>query len=238
MKKPATSVRFLAATFAIAFAAAAAAGPAALPSPAPFTATYQVLQGNQPIGEATITLKHAPDNTWTLRNASKGTGGIAAMLGAHSDETTRFRWTGSEPATISYDYQMQTVIKSRQRHMSVDESSHRVTVDDGKGPESYAGVAAMVDRNTLPYALGLALRVGKQQVSFPVAVRQKVEQQQYEVTGKDKVTVPAGSFDAEKVVRSDDPSFNAWYVPAKYLLPVKLTQRDGGNLTLELVSYR
>lgn len=206
-------------------------------APQPFTAHYQVLQGDQKIGEATVTLKAVGNGQWTLENASKGTGGIAAMLGASSDETTRFRWTQGRPETLSYDYQMQAAIKSKQRHLNVDQNSHQVSVDEGKGTRHYAGSAGMVDRNTVPYAIGLALRAGKQQVTLPVAVRQKVEQQQYEVTGKAQVKVPAGSFNADKVQRSDDPSFNAWYVPGKYLLPVKLTQHDGGNLTLELVSY-
>ena len=207
-------------------------------APRPFTATYQVLQGDQKIGDATVTLKKTGEGTWSYRNTSKGTGGIAALLGASSQETTTFRWTGSAPETVSYNYQMQASIKSKQRHLTVDQASHQVSVDDGKGAKTYPGAAAMVDRNTLPYALGLALRAGKQQVTLPVAVKQKVEQQQYKVTGKAKVTVPAGTFNADKVQRSDDPSFNAWYVPDKYLLPVKLTQHDGGDLTLELVSYR
>ncbi len=207
-------------------------------APQRFTAHYQVLQGDQKIGEATVTLKAAGNGQWTLENASKGTGGIAAMLGASSDETTRFRWSHGRPETLSYDYRMQAAIKSKQRHLDVDENSHQVSVDEGKGASHYAGSAGMVDRNTVPYAIGLALRAGKQQVSLPVAVRQKVEQQLYKVTGKEQVKVPAGSFNADKVQRIDDPSFNAWYVPGKYLLPVKLTQHDGGNLTLELVSYQ
>lgn len=227
--------RLLAAGFALAFCAGTAI---AADAPQPFTAHYQVLQGDQKIGEATVTLKAAGKGQWTLENASKGTGGIAAMLGASTDETTRFRWTHGRPETLSYDYRMQASIKSKQRHLSVDETSHQVSVDEGKGVQHYPGSAGMVDRNTVPYAIGLALRAGKQQVSLPVAVRQKVEQQQYRVTDKAQVKVPAGTFEADKVQRSDDPSFNAWYVPGKYPLPVKLTQHDGGNLTLELVSYK
>jgi hypothetical protein len=205
-------------------------------APAPFTATYQVLQGGAKIGEATVSLSAAGNGEWSYQNSSKGTGGIAAMLGASSSETTRFRWNDGTPETISYDSRVQA-LKTKQRHLTVDPSSHQVSVDDGKGAKQYAGAAGMVDRNTLPYALGLALQSGKQEVMLPVAVKQRVENQQFKVTGKESVQVPAGSFQAEKVARNDDASFNAWYVPAKYLLPVKLSQHDGGDLTLELVSY-
>jgi hypothetical protein len=96
----------------------------------------------------------------------------------------------------------------------------------------------MVERNTLPLALGVALHGGAQQVSLPVAVKQQVETQQFKVAGKDKVSVPAGSFDALRVQRADETGgFSAWYVPSKYPVPVKLAQSDGGDLTLELVKF-
>jgi hypothetical protein len=66
-----------------------------------------------------------------------------------------------------------------------------------------------------------------------------VENQQFKVAGSDDVQVPAGRFKAQRVERSDsDKAFNAWYVPQKYPVPVKLSQSEGGNLTLQLVSYK
>ena len=51
--------------------------------------------------------------------------------------------------------------------------------------------------------------------------------------------MPAGSFQTERVVRSgDEKTFSAWYAPQKYPVPVKLSQSDGGNLELQLVSYK
>jgi len=212
------------------------AAQAATHPPKPFQATYRVLQDGQEIGRAQVSLTADGHDQWTYRNNSQGTGGIAAMLGASSHETTHFRWNDGLPATISYDYTAQA-LKTKRRHLTVDADTHEVTVDDGRGPRHYAGSADMIDRNTLPYALGLALASGAKQVSFPVAVKQRVEQQHFEVNGKDAVSVPVGHFEAEKVSRSDDTGFVAWYVPSRYPLPVKLSQREGGDLTLELVSF-
>ncbi len=225
----------LAAGLALAFSTSAALAAA----PQPFTAHYQVLSDGQPIGDATVKLSAAGNGEYLYSNASKGTGGMAAMISASSEETTRFRWQNDAPATLSYDYKLQSSFKSKQRHMSVDKASGKVTVDEGKGPGSYAGVPGMADRNSLPLAIGLALASGKQTVTVPVGVRQGVEQQQYKVTGTEAVQVPAGKFKAEKVARSDDGSkrFDAWYVPQKYPVPVKITQADGGDLTLQLVSF-
>jgi hypothetical protein len=191
------------------------------------------------IGEAVITLKSAGNGQWVYSNQTKGTAGIAAALGANSSETTKFRWNNNAPETISYDYNMDAGFKKKQRHTEVNWTSGQVTVDEGKGPMSYPSAPGLVDRNTTSYAIGLALRTGKQAVALPVAVKRNVETQEFKVTGKDTVKVPAGSFPTERVVRSGDENvFSAWYAPQKYPVPVKLTQSDGGNLELQLVSFK
>ena len=207
--------------------------------PHAFTATYAVSKDGSPLGRATVTLKPAGDGQWEYSKHMHGTSGLAAMLGANLAETSRFRWNRDVPEAISYDYRMDAAIKTKQRHLAVDWASHQVTVDEGKGVQTYAAVPGMVERNTTALAIGLALRDGQQQIELPVAVRQEVEHQQFKVTGKEKVSVPAGSFDAVRVDRTDaDRGFSAWYVPGRYPLPVKLSQKDGGDLTMELVSFQ
>jgi hypothetical protein len=197
-----------------------------------------VSQGGAPIGEATITLRPGDHGEWVYSKDLKGTGGLAAMLGASTNETSRLRWKGDVPEAISYDYVLQASIKHKERHLRVDWSTNKVTVDEGKGPHTYAAVPGMVERNTTALALGVALRDGKQEIALPVAVRQQVETQHFKVQGKEKVTVPAGSFSADRIDRTDaDRGFSAWYAPGKYVLPVKLSQHDGGDIVMQLVSY-
>ncbi|WP_109124022.1 DUF3108 domain-containing protein [Dyella sp. C11] len=212
---------------------------AATTAPAPFTATYQVSQGGQVIGEAVISLKSGSNGQWVYSNQTKGTAGLAAALGANSSETTTFRWNNGAPETVNYDYSMDAGFKSKQRKTEVNWTSGQVTVNEGKGPMTYPSAPGRVDRNTTPYAIGLALREGKQSVALPVAVKRNVETQEFKVAAKEAVKVPAGSFQAERVVRSGDQnSFSAWYAPQKYPVPVKLAQSDGGNLELQLVSFK
>lgn len=208
-------------------------------TPGAFTATYNVSQGGEPMGVATVTLRPAGNDEWVYSKDVKGTGGLAAMLGASLAENSRFRWKGDVPEAVSYDYQLQSGIKNKRRHMTVDWAKQKVTVDEGKGPQTYPASPGMIERNTTSLALGLALRDGKQQITLPVAVRQQVQTQSFKVTGKEAVKVPAGSFNAQRVDRTDaERGFSAWYAPGRYLLPVKLSQHDGGDMTMELVSYR
>lgn len=215
---------------------AAQTAPAATPTA--FTATYNVSQNGQPLGVAKVTLRPADNGEWVYSKDVRGTAGLAAILGASLKESSRFRWKDDVPEAVSYDYALQTGIKNKTRHMTVDWAMNQVSVDDGKGPNTYPTTAGMVERNTLSLALGLALRDGKQQAALPVAVRQQVETQNFKVTGKETVKVPAGSFNAERVDRSDtERNFSAWYAPKRYPVPVKLAQKDGGNIEMELVSF-
>lgn len=221
------------------FLAGASMAASAASAPSPFTAVYQVQRDGEAIGQATITLTPQGGGQYTYRNQTQGTAGLAALLGASSDETTRFRWHDDAPETVTYDYAMNAAIKQKRRHMAVDWNAGQVTVDEGKGPITYRSAPGMVDRNTLPLALGLALRDGAKKVALPVGVKQQVEQQQYTVGATEPVHVPAGDFKAERVSRTDtDKSFDAWYVPSRFPLPVKLAQSEGGNLTLLLVKFQ
>ena len=207
-------------------------------TPTSFTAHYNVLQGGEPMGVATVTLRKGSNGEWIYSRDVKGTDGMAAMMSASVKEASRFRWKGDVPEAISYDYELDAAIKNKQRHMLVNWTKQQVTVDEGKGPSTYAAVPGMVERNTTPLALGLALRDGQQQIALPVAVRQGVQTQNFKVTGKETVKVPAGSFNAVRVDRTDaERGFSAWYAPDRYLLPVKLSQHDGGDMVMELVSY-
>jgi hypothetical protein len=224
--------RSLLASFALVVSTAAFAA-----QPTPFTATYQVSRQGEAMGEATITLKSLGNGEYEYSNQIHGTSGLAAMLGANSSDVTRFRWNNNAPETESYTSKV-VALKTKQRTMQVDWNSKQVNVDDGRSATNYAAVPGLVDRNTMSYALGLALRNGSQNVTLPVGVKQRVEQQQFKVQGAENVKVPAGSFQAERVTRTDsDKHFDAWYVPKQYPLPVKLAQSDGGDLTLELVRY-
>jgi hypothetical protein len=221
-----------------AFALLAASSAASAAVPGAFTARYRVSQDGQPMGVATVTLRPVANGQWQLGKTSAGTGGLAALLGASTQETSTFRWRGERPEAVSYDYRSRIAGKKKQRTLRVEWASREVSVDEGRGASRYAAQPGMVERNTLPLALGLALADGDTAVSLPVAVRQKVETESFKVTGKDTVQVPAGRFAAERVERSGDAQgFSAWYVPGRYPMPVKLAQRDGGDLTLELVDY-
>ncbi|HEY4093078.1 MAG TPA: DUF3108 domain-containing protein [Luteibacter sp.] len=203
--------------------------------PQSFTATYNVSQGGSPLGNATLTLKAAGNGQFEYSNKVVGTSGLAAAIGASSSEVSQFTWVGKVPQAVSYKYDLQA-FKPKSRTLTVN--GNTVQVQDNNKSFSYPLQPGMIDRNTVPLALGVALHGGAKEATFPVGVKQAIETQTFKVAANEKITVPAGSFNAVRVDRTDqDRGFNAWYVPAKYPVPVKLAQKDGGDLTLELVKF-
>ena len=224
----------------LAVVAVLVSGSACAAAPTAFTATYKVLRGGSAIGESTLTLRADGDGGWSYASDMRGTSGMAAMLGASVKENSRFRWHDGHPEAVAYNYDMDAAIKHKQRHVTVDWKAGKVAVDDGKkGHFAFATQPGMVERHLLPLALGYALADGsKTQLSIPVAVQNRVQVQSFNITGKDPVDVPAGHFNAVRVDRTDDnKGFSAWYMPARYPVPVKLAQTDGGDITLLLKSF-
>jgi hypothetical protein len=227
------SVALLAAVALVVLCTTAVAAP---PVPA-FTAHYRVLQNGSPIGEATLTLAPGANGTWTFTTASKGTAGIASLLSASTREVSTFKWVGDSPQGISYDYTMNSALKQKRRSVRFDWASHSIDVDDN-GNFHFATQPGAVERHTIPLALAAGLASGETSFTLPVAVRDRVDTQHYAAQGKQNVSVPAGSFDATRVSRTDGgDAFEAWFAPAKVPAPVKIDQRGKNAFSLELESW-
>jgi hypothetical protein len=223
--------------FALTLAAiSTAAGASSAPLPA-FSARYQLLRNGSPIGEASLTLSESKNGTWTFITASRGTSGLAGLLGASTRETSVFHWTGDLPQCDSYDYTLNTAVKQQHRSVRCNWSGHIITVDD-KGTHTFAAKPGTLERHTVPLALAAGLAAGRKQFNLPVAVRDRIETQHYAAQGKARLRVPAGTFDATRVRRTDGgDTFEAWFAPDKLPVPIKIDQSGKGGFSLELESW-
>lgn len=219
--------------------------PAAAQAPAgaaltPFTATYEVLRNGSPIGESTLSLLRDSDGHWHYRSTIHATHGLAALFGADMQAVSVLRVDQGQPEALQYEYRFDAMFKHKRQQIRVDWTTRRVhnEVDDRRA-YTYAAEPGMVDSHSIPLALLTALHDGQRDIELPVAVKDRVEHQQYRVTGPVQVKVPAGEFQALRVSRvGDEKAFTAWYDTGRFETPVKLSQHSGGDLTLVLKSYR
>jgi hypothetical protein len=204
----------------------------------PMNAVYAVTRDGEAIGESNFTLKRNADGTWTLTSETRGTSGKARLLGVDVREEAVFRWNDGKPQSLVYDYRQNSIIKNRTRHIEFDADARQAHAQENKDRFTYATPPGTTDRGTLQLLLAAAVVDGAHDIRVPVAIRDRVEQQHYAVTRNEAIQVPAGSFNATRVERTDNPgkAIN-WYAPAMGMLPIKVRQisGDGSIVVLELV---
>ena len=226
LKTPAS--RLLALLLALTLPPLAVIAQTAAPA-APFSAQYRVLRDGDAIGQATLSLSRASSGVYVFSNVTRGSAGLAALLGLDVSESSRFRWHDDAVQDLGYRYHMQSAFKSITRSTAFDWSSHLITVHNGRSQQHYAAVPGTVDRNLAVLMLALHVAAGARgTVVLPVAMPDRVSQQHYAIaTAPVAVRVPAGAYQAYAVQRSDaDNGLRAWFAPP-LLAPVRMEQRDG-----------
>lgn len=205
---------------------------AAPPLPA-FSASYRLLRNGSPIGTASVTLARTDGDGWVYTSDSRGTSGLAALVGASTLEVSRFHWVDGLPQGDSYDYTLKA-LKTKHRSVRFDWASHSIEVDD-HGLHRFASVPGAIERHTVALALAAGLAAGKTEFTLPVAVKDRIEMQHYVAKPAAPVSVPAGRFAATLVTRIDGgDAFEAWFAPAQLPVPVRIDQRGKDDYTLEL----
>ncbi|MCK9367770.1 MAG: DUF3108 domain-containing protein [Metallibacterium scheffleri] len=198
-------------------------------APMPFSAQYRVLRDGDAIGQATLSLSEARNGEYVFSNVTRGSAGLAALLGLDVSESSRFRWRGDAAQDLGYAYHMQSAFKSITRSTAFDWSNGRITLRDGHAQQHYAAVPGTVDRNLAVLVLALHVAAGARgTVVVPVAMPDRVSRQHYAIaTMPVALHVPAGDYQAYAVQRSDaDNGLRAWFAPPM-LAPVRMEQRDG-----------
>ena len=88
--------------------ALALAAPAAFAQPAPYTAEYEVLRNDKPLGRGTVTLSDEGD-TWLLTSVTRGTEGLAGLAGIEIVEKSILQWRDGRPESLDYQFRQQAV---------------------------------------------------------------------------------------------------------------------------------
>jgi hypothetical protein len=217
---------------AISFAAAAAGADLK-----PQHAVYAVVRDGKPIGDATYSLASNPDGSWTLESITKGSAGMARLVGLDVREQSTFRWENGQPQGVRYDYKQDAAIKHKQRTIDFDWQAHEAHVRDNGKDFSYAIEPGTIDRSTVAVQLGMLLASGAHDASLSVAQKDHLEQQRFAAQGEESISVPAGTFKAIRVERTDvSGKARSWYAPNLTSLPLRVeqVQGDGSTIVMEL----
>ena len=234
------NARILAGLIALVVAGTAAAATAPI---AGFHADYDVLRNGKPLGKATLDL-HNAGNDWEFVSDTRGTSGVASIVGAEVHEKSTFTWNANKPQCLTYAYS-QKALKSKSTSITCDWNAKSANVDDNGKPGNVMLSSTAMDRHLVPLALMVDLKAGTPTLSYPVIDRSQVSDQQYVQSGHEAVTLASGgTIDAVKVVRDRGGdakrSTTYWFAPQRNWMPVQIEQveKNGETITMKLASAK
>ena len=229
-------------TLCFAVLASAAAVQAAEKTPLqPFRADYEVLRNGKELGSATLSLHQVGDGTWEFSSHTKGTKGMASLLGVDVVEKSTFRWRDGQPEGLHYEYSQEAAIKSRQRRTEFDWNSGNARSSDGKDAYTARLEPGAMDRNLVTIALMAALKENAHELRFRVVDKDRIAEQNYREGGRETLALPGGKLDTVRVERQREDSKRttiSWFAPQRGWLPAQIEQveKNGETITLRLAS--
>lgn len=217
---------------------AAAAGALAADPVAPFELRYEVRRNGDLLGEATFRLRALDDARRELETHTRGTQGLAALLGADIRERSVFRWRDGRPELIAYSYRQKAAWKNRQRTLDVDAAHATIASRDGERNHTLALEAGVMDRHAVVVALAAEVARGDEAaLEFRVADKDEVETHRYRRAGRERVRTPAGRFEAERVERVREKpgrTTTTWLAVELGYLPARILQQEPDGETIEM----
>lgn len=206
-----------------------------------FNADYQVLRNGKELGHATLRLRAQENDTWEFSSQTRGTAGMASLLGLDIVEKSTFRWHEGQPQGLHYNYAQKAAIKSRDVTIDFDWQSKTANTNDNGRKADVALDAPAMDRHLVTLALMADLAIGAADFNCRVVEKDKISDQHYVQSGHETLSLPAGSIEAVKVERDRGDSkrhTTSWFAPRRGFLPVQIEQveKNGETITLRLLT--
>lgn len=214
-------------------------------APRGYVAGYDLLRNDKIEGQAEVTLSAQDDGRWEMRNATRGTRGLPALVGFRIDERSLLQWRDGVPTTLGYEYRQRTAFKKRERALKVDPDNGRIVSRDGKREYVLEYRDDVLDRQSVSLALAHDIAHGASGLrEYAVADREAIGMQRYRIGAHEHLVTAAGEFDAVRVERIRDSGNGrvtvTWFALTEHPFLVRLqqTEPDGGRIEMNLNAYR
>lgn len=210
-------------------------------SPKPYHAEYAVSRNGS--AQATAVVNYGPeaDGRWQLSSHTRGSQGMAALVGVDINEKSILRWNGDQPETIDYHFSQKAAWSSKQRSVKVDAAAGHITSVDKDKTYSLAYQPGVLDQNAINIALSNDLAAGKRgDLVYSVVNKRALSSQRYHVVGEVNLPTSLGSQRAIKVERirdnADGRSTTLWFGVDKGFVPLRMEQREpnGENIDMRI----
>ncbi|MCD8514208.1 MAG: DUF3108 domain-containing protein [Nitrincola sp.] len=195
----------------------------------PYRATYtnRVDAAVSFSGEAIRELKQLDQQTWEVSVEA------SAMM-ANIREASRIKVVDGQIFPLQYDYKRRILTRNREAQLRFDWEAGQVTTDIDDKPWRMSIEPGVHDKLSYQLQMPHDLKMGLTRLEYTVADGGHLQTYIFQVTGKDEVETPAGTFIAIRVERDrgedSDRETLIWFAPELDYLVVRLEQVEpNGN---------
>lgn len=226
MKKPEILLRLCMLLLILLLSGPVSANEQTHPSPLPeFTALYKISSGSFTIGETTRTLTGAKtdSDTYIFQSTTRPASVGRLLVSGEVVETSVWAYLDGALVPLKYSYLDSSKKKPRDVRLGFDWEKQRVTNTINGDPWNMSLGPATQDKLLYQLQLMLDLESGKTDFTYNVADGGLLKEYQFEVSGRETVKIPLGSFETIRVSRNTGKRFTTfWCAESLNYLPVKI----------------
>lgn len=238
---PSFRTRVAQALVTAALLAGALPGFALAATPTAFEAVFEVHRNGKLIGESTFRFE-VDSETWTLSTETRGTHGLAKLLGLEESSLSTGDWVGDLPRPARFEQTVHVAVKTVETRAAFDWASGTVFSEHEDGETVLDLSPGVVD----PVAAGLAVRSGlargESEWRLTVVDEDELEEHVFRIAEEAPLDTALGCRDTQRVDRDRGPDSTrytrTWYARDLAWVPVQVThgKTDGDHMESRLAS--
>lgn len=210
--------------------------------PPAYVATYEVARNGKPTGEMEQRF-NAADGTWQMSSNTRGTRGVARLLGIDARDEARGTVRGDRLQPGRFEHHASVPGRDQAWVATFDLPVKQVIVRHEDGEQVLPLDGPAWDPLSVQLALRDAAREGKGELTLSVVDEDKIEMQRYRTGAAERVDTPLGCFEAVPVERVREQSTRysrVWLAPSLDWLPVRFEhgKTDGAHTDARLQSLQ
>jgi hypothetical protein len=202
-----------------------------------FTAVYDALINGVPVAEVSFSLHRQDNGNYVYQRKLKSVG-IASLFGKKvSSATSRWRFTNNGIQVLEFQSSSEDGDADDNLHLIFNWKTARVKNVSTADPWQTKMPEGTLDKLVMQLALLFELRDGSTEFQYPVAHQGRIKQYRFKQTGKEKIELPMGEYNALIVERLDDDrdKTKIWSVPELNYFPVRFLELKKSGKKKELL---
>ncbi|MGH8501315.1 MAG: DUF3108 domain-containing protein [Gammaproteobacteria bacterium] len=224
----------LAAALAIGSAELAAAGRIA-----DFSARYHIKKAGLNVIATTITLTRGAENI-VYRSEAEPIGMASWLFGDHRIyEQAVLEQVDGQVIPLNYRYTHKGSDKNRNEYYRYNWDRNVAQVNFRGEHKALKIPDGTLDNFSLQLALIQDARNGRTKLTYPVISKGELKTYTFTNLGRETIETPLGEFEAVKLERrkhdDENTTYTTWYAPRLNYLPVKVENREDGDVVLSLL---